>query len=451
MNRCRSLLSFICLFLILACQANAPMSRSSNVERTDASASARVQIPATPKHDPKSATSAPQSTPETPQSTPPLPPQEAPSHSGQIVGSFTSGLNIAWITFASDVGAGHPDLEALRAQFALLVGAGGTVARLWLHTDGTVTPEFTGKLVTAPGTYAISDLTKILDLAQSAGVQLMPTLWSFDMVRSELKKASPDVVLRNRLLLTDSDATTAYLDKALTPMVSAVKNHPALYAWDILNESEGMTATENWSQVAPADRVTHLQIQTFINRVAGRIHKIAPKSLVTSSAVSFKYLSQRAGLDNFYTDAGLISAGGDPLGTLDFYEVHHYDQMGKDYSPFLHDISYFAVDKPVLVGEFAMQEYLEHGVTAPRLLYAKLQANGYMGALGWKDGRMPALKLMLNSIIYLQFPTDLGGDPLLCVHFAGGFGAPFYDGQTLYRMQTATSDSSDKRQRCIVE
>jgi len=451
MNRCRSLLGFICLLFIFACQANGPVSRPSAVERTDASASASVQIPATPNQDPKSANSTPQSIPQTPQSTPPPPHQDAKSHQGQITGSFTSGLNIAWITFAADIGTGHPDLEALRTQFALLAGAGGTLARLWLHTDGTVTPEFTDNLVTSPGTYAIADLSKILDLAQSEGVRLMPTLWSFDMVRSELKKTSPGVVLRNHLLLTDSDATTAYLDKALTPMVNAVKNHPALYAWDIVNESEGMTATENWGQVAPADRITHLQIQTFINRVAGRIHKIAPKNLVTSGAVSFKYLSQRAGLDNFYSDAGLISAGGDPLGTLDFYEVHHYNRMGKEYSPFLHDVSYFAVDKPVLVGEFAMQEYLEHGVTAPRLLYAKLQANGYIGALGWKDGRMPALNLMLNSIIYLQFPADLGGDPLLCAHFAGGFGTPFYDGQTLYRMQTAASDQADKRQRCIVE
>ena len=40
-------------------------------------------------------------------------------------------------------------------------------------------------------------------------------------------------------LITDTSKLQSYVDRALVPWVRAVKDHPALGGWDIINEMEG--------------------------------------------------------------------------------------------------------------------------------------------------------------------------------------------------------------------
>ena len=49
------------------------------------------------------------------------------------------------------------------------------------------------------------------------------------------------VFVRSRLqgLITDTGKLQSYIDHALIPWVKAVKDHPALGGWDIINEMEG--------------------------------------------------------------------------------------------------------------------------------------------------------------------------------------------------------------------
>jgi hypothetical protein len=50
-------------------------------------------------------------------------------------------------------------------------GGGIGVARIWLHTDGRLTPEFDAQGdVIGPGPYAAQDLKAIFDVALSEGV-----------------------------------------------------------------------------------------------------------------------------------------------------------------------------------------------------------------------------------------------------------------------------------------
>ena len=44
-------------------------------------------------------------------------------------------------------------------------------------------------------------------------------------------------------LITDTSKLQSYIDKALIPWVRAVKDHPALGGWDIINEMEGFIKT----------------------------------------------------------------------------------------------------------------------------------------------------------------------------------------------------------------
>ena len=61
---------------------------------------------------------------------------------------------------------------------------GGNAMRLWLHTDGTSTPEFDSSgYVMGPGINTIEDLKAILDSAWRREIGLKLCLWSFEISR----------------------------------------------------------------------------------------------------------------------------------------------------------------------------------------------------------------------------------------------------------------------------
>ena len=41
-------------------------------------------------------------------------------------------------------------------------------------------------------------------------------------------------------LYYDDSKLQSYIDNALVPMVNGLKDHPALMAWEVINEPEGM-------------------------------------------------------------------------------------------------------------------------------------------------------------------------------------------------------------------
>jgi hypothetical protein len=140
-------------------------------------------------------------------------------------------------------------------------------------------------------------------------------------------------------------------------------------------------------------------IQRFVNQVAGAIHRAAPGALVTNGAWSFRSHSDRlAGPGrpdmNYYADARLIAAGGDPDGTLDFYTVHYYEWGGTALSPFHHPVAYWGLGaKPVVIAEFFLgggagsgsdgNDNAVFGI-AYTDLFETLYDGGYAGALGWQ-------------------------------------------------------------------
>jgi len=360
----------------------------------------------------------------------PLPPDRIRLGGKEI---FSSGGNVAWIQFSRDVGPGETKLDTFEDIFEQVQSHGGNTMRLWLHTSGQFTPAWndSNSKVTGPGEGTIEDLRNILDLAQEHDVGVQPTLWSFDMLASNFPQ---EVVERNYDLLTQPDLTQTYIDNALKPMVEQLGGHPAIIGWEIFNEPEGMTERYGFGRVDKP--VTMEDVQRFVNLTAGAIHRTDPEALVTNGTWSFIALTDeprpaakaeepeslteaelaeaqrvlsrkfrsdvsraeakqfvqqlRAQTDkNYYTDDRLINAGGDPDGTLDYYNVHYYEWGGTDISPFHHDKSQWGLNKPVVVGEFSMgldenddDPDASYGVEYENF-YTTLYDRGYAGGLGW--------------------------------------------------------------------
>ncbi len=293
---------------------------------------------------------------------------------------YLNGINTPWNKFGNDFGSQY-DPVYFETMFTQMQQYGVNTTRVWVHTDGRSSPLFApdGSVSGLPPTF-LNDLGDYLDRAQAHNVSVVVALWAFDMdgrYNNNISHAD---------LISDTAKTQSYIDNALIPVIERFKHHPAVLAWEVINEPEWLLVDEAGNSRTP---VTREQMSRFIGLVSAEINT-RTSQYVTAGAAMWKYHCEKLGNQppdnglchgNMYSDTALRTASGRPEAGLDFYQVHYYNwqepywpMMKPGYGPdyYLNDL------KPVIIGELPINT-----TVGKRQSMDAAYANGYAGHLMW--------------------------------------------------------------------
>lgn len=292
------------------------------------------------------------------------------------------GANIPWVDYGADISPyKNVNLQAFSNWFDAISVHGGNSARIWLHIEGMVTPKISSTgVVSGIGANATENqkitaqVKQILDLAWSKGILVDFSLFSFSMLCTSngFKGSIYKKMLR--------DNPQSYINNVLKPLVTATKDHPALFAWEIFNESDGMTIGQDF--ISSPDSVctgapTDLWVfQRFANFSSAAIKSIDKNVRVTSSlGVASRF--------NTFTNAELTNKSWSlPSGILDFYQLHWYPNQPEK-NPYSNLPSSYGLNRPIVIGEFEPTDFTTGTYIHKYDLAKKIIQNGYLGAWIW--------------------------------------------------------------------
>jgi len=276
-----------------------------------------------------------------------------------------------------------------------------------VHVHGATSPKYdsTGMVTGLDngGTF-IEEFRQYLDDAFARDILIFPCLWNGAVVQEREKLHG---------LLTEPAKLQSYLDNALTPWVTALKDHPALGGWDIINEWEGFIRT-GVADPEPCYDSVHLtnsgcgwagqlytpkEILRFLNWQADAIYKADPHALVTAGSCCQLTNTDNFGKFNYYKDDCLVKGGGKANGMLNFYSTHSYAWQGNfpTESAFKNDPADLGLDKPIVIAEFQEKDNSGGGMTDVQM-FQYIYSHGYQGAWVWSDDTEAAQAAGIKAI-----------------------------------------------------
>jgi hypothetical protein len=158
-------------------------------------------------------------------------------------------------------------------------------------------------------------------------------------------------------LLKAPQRRAALLETVIAPILERYGRHPAIWAWDVINEPEWAT---RWRD-RPRDSLL--------------ASAAAMRELILDVAAAARRLTEHR------VTVGLVSARGLDLVRgvdLDFYQFHWYDSV-QDQVPLDQPVASLGLDRPVLMGEFPTTG----SARDPRAIVEAARRGGYAGALAW--------------------------------------------------------------------
>ena len=280
---------------------------------------------------------------------------------------FFVGVNLPWLSYGGDFGAnawqpeGGVARPALRPRvdetFARLADSGLSTVRWWLLGDGRAGLRFDnyGRPLGVDDSF-FADVDAGFEAADRRGLRLIPVL--IDFLWFDPARVVDGVQTGGRAgLITRPESRWRLHDTVFTRIFERYRKHPAVYAWDLMNEPEW--ATRGLGTILPGRGIPRDDMEVFLKELLALGHDWGTQPLTV----------------------GLASASGLPLVRklgLDFYQVHWYDSV-EARSPLRRPVSNLRLDRPVLLGEFPTRG---SAIAPGEVLHAAREA-GYAGGLAW--------------------------------------------------------------------
>ena len=267
-----------------------------------------------------------------------------------------SGVNLPWVNYGWDMGRnpwggdhGGFSSEAGRARLdadlQFLAEHQVKLVRVFVFCDLRSGVLFDDDGVpVALDEYVAPDFGALVQTASGRGLRILPVLLDH-MVADGVSHDPQGAALGEHPAVIREPAARAAFLNLLRPLVAQYAAHPAIYAWDVINEPELLTA------------VTQQEAQAFVGEVAQMIRREDSGARITVGCLGPAGPAQWA-----HTGINL-------------HQFHHFAHQEAQF-PFNTRVEQLGVQGPVLIGE------TEPGGN----LIGKLETarrNGYAGLLFW--------------------------------------------------------------------
>jgi hypothetical protein len=280
---------------------------------------------------------------------------------------FFLGVNLPWLRYGGDFGANawqptggvaRPEVrQALDQALARLADSGFSHLRWWMLGDGRAGLRVDGDgLPLGVDDFFFADVDAGFECAAAHGMKLVPVLLDFLWFRASRVVGGVQTGGRARLV-SHAESRWRLLDLVISPIFERYRRHPAVFAWDLINEPEW--ATRGVGTILPGTGVPEADMRAFLSELLALGHDWGMPPLTV----------------------GLASASGLRLVRnlgLDLYQVHWYDSVER-HSPLRRPVAELGLDRPAFLGEFPTRG----STIAPGDLLLAARAAGYAGALAW--------------------------------------------------------------------
>jgi hypothetical protein len=260
---------------------------------------------------------------------------------------FLLGVNYPWLNYGEDFGlcgTHHHgvSLPANRKQlardFAAMRDCGISVVRWFLFADGRAGFLSEKGIPRRPDALLLKDVAAALQLAGDAGLKLCFALVDYLWLQKKPKTRFHHPHAR---VLHSAAGRESFLERVLLPLFQEFRGHPALYAWDIVNEPEwAIREFRPISSVHPNSfaKMQLSDFRPFAHKIVQAVHEFAAVPVTLGSA-RLSWLRAWSEID------------------LDILQAHYYPSIGIRREPALvrqlHAL--LDLDKPLWLGELPAQ------------------------------------------------------------------------------------------------
>jgi hypothetical protein len=234
---------------------------------------------------------------------------------------FFLAINYPWLTYGADFGrspwgysgvALQQNREAVAADFAVIRASGVSVVRWFLLCDGRSGIHYENEIPVAPDDLLFTDVAAALELASQSRLRICFSLFDFIWLETPAEarpSAAANPIFPGRQALQFAGGREALLQRVLIPLFREFRSHPALLAWEVVNEPE-------WAipefQRSPKAALPFAGARAFFAEIAQAIHEESGGVLTTLGSARLQWF--RA-----WNEIG-----------LDMVQAHYYPQLERD-------------------------------------------------------------------------------------------------------------------------